>query len=291
MREWLNNDYYATSFSDDEKSSILLTHNFNTGDPETDDYVFLLSEAEAEKLKQLSSDIYMPGVEENVDVEPAAGKTLHETEYPWGLRTSSSEKNGVLYVSNLNETKGLYVDGIDAVRPAMRIAIKDLEKYCAESETAQNDGAEEVSETESAPASQDTPKEQADIIAAIDNDYPIDIVAVKMVRQSGDQDIIYIKVRKNFEMAGNDAISVSYITVNNDGENVCDYGSAWVKALDQSQASWAHGDRVADEITYEDLSYIKITKISYFKDNQGYYSYSLPESIKVYKEDILLEEK
>lgn len=143
MRTWLNGEYLNQAFSQEEQDCILTTHFYNNGDPETDDRVFLLSEAEAGELKELGDDVYLAGAEYNFDAEPEDGKTLHETKCGWGLRTPASDKNGVLFVSYTGEIKGIYVDGKDAVRPAIRMSLEDVKQCLAE----QADTEETMEET------------------------------------------------------------------------------------------------------------------------------------------------
>lgn len=156
MRNWLNGDYFNQSFSQEEQDCILMTHLFNNGDPETDDRVFLLSEAESGELKKLGDDIYLAGAEYNFDAEPEEGKTLHETKCGWGLRTPATDKNGVLYVSYTGEIKGIYVDGKDAVRPAIRMSLEDVKKYLAEQADSEKTVEETVATNDSSKESVET---------------------------------------------------------------------------------------------------------------------------------------
>lgn len=50
LRQWLNDEFYHSAFTDAEKEIIKTTHNTDHGSPDTADQVFLLSAAEVKSL-------------------------------------------------------------------------------------------------------------------------------------------------------------------------------------------------------------------------------------------------
>jgi hypothetical protein len=117
LRQWLNDEFYALSFSEEEKERIVLTavttpnnEQYGTsGGNETSDYVFLLSQDEV--------DEYLPR------------KTSRATKYPdgkqasWWLRSPGGNALRAGFIGGTGSVGvGYYVDYADnGVRPAIWI--------------------------------------------------------------------------------------------------------------------------------------------------------------------------
>ncbi len=116
LREWLNDDFMNEAFSSSEKSQILNTHLENSGNPytddddgnDTDDYVFLLSLADAlSKTDELegSGRYFSSDAERKVEttahaIDEGVFDIAGEAPSPfWWLRTPSGG-DGAAYVDN-----------------------------------------------------------------------------------------------------------------------------------------------------------------------------------------------
>ena len=113
LREWLNEDFYNSRFSDGEKASIVTTHNtFTDTDSsydmdcgnDTDDRVYLFSNSESDAI---SDDIRECGIN-------------------WWLRSPGQKQNRAVYIlgrsANLMGNEVNYSFG---VRPAIRVRYSD----------------------------------------------------------------------------------------------------------------------------------------------------------------------
>ena len=111
LRTYLNEDFY-NRFSADDKAKIALTHNTNPNNPdyntsggnETDDYIYLLSIAEANALDDINSSIRANGSW-------------------WWLRSPGYASDGAAFVieDGYVYTVGRDVDYEDGVRPALNL--------------------------------------------------------------------------------------------------------------------------------------------------------------------------
>lgn len=129
LRQWLNNDFINSAFSDDEKTMIPTvmvlvdknsTYNTNQGNT-TEDKIFLLSVTEAKKYfdsnytRQCEPTDYL------------VAKWYGSSDYcSWWLRSLGCYYNIVGYVDNDGEVDecGTSVGGHEAVRPALWIDLK-----------------------------------------------------------------------------------------------------------------------------------------------------------------------
>lgn len=133
IRAWLYENVYNTAFTDDEKRLILktaLTNEENDdygteGTGETEDYVFLLSEAEARKYCTPSTLLQVK-VSMKVQADNPYANVDSGEHCPWWLRTvGGSEYHAQIVFSDATiDTFGTYAsaEGI-GIRPAMWIEI------------------------------------------------------------------------------------------------------------------------------------------------------------------------
>jgi hypothetical protein len=80
LRRWLNEEFYRSAFTEVEKGAIRLTRNADHGEgsPETEDRVFLLSEAEVERVtEKLGKNFRRARGTEFAKVEKADGCHLY----------------------------------------------------------------------------------------------------------------------------------------------------------------------------------------------------------------------
>lgn len=150
LRQWLNDDFYHTAFSEEELERVCFTHNVNDDNPtygtdggeDTDDHVFLLSLSEAEKYFTSDEERqceFSAAVNIIVDQDPGIQKDVIPTDDPygygrrWWLRTPGMyplstviiEKDGSV---SRNRDTGAYAMGAvchqwNGVRPAIWIEI------------------------------------------------------------------------------------------------------------------------------------------------------------------------
>lgn len=128
-RYWCNSIFYADAFEEGERARILLSHNTNPdnpesnvkGGPDTEDYVFFLSYEELMK--------YMPTAESRkcVQTQAALNEGRNNTSQYWWLRTPGKYRVNAVIVYGSNGHVTLYGTdvGHDAVgyRPCMWITI------------------------------------------------------------------------------------------------------------------------------------------------------------------------
>ncbi len=115
LREWLNNDYFNSAFSEAEKAAILVSELENPNNPEywdteggnaTKDKIFLLSIDEARKYikdyRILAIDSW------------------------WWLRSPGEDSRHAAHISydGIYATGGVFVNAKNSVRPAFRINMK-----------------------------------------------------------------------------------------------------------------------------------------------------------------------
>ncbi len=120
LRAWLNNEFYRDAFSEEEKTAILLTDVDNSTaqrygkwrkpkEPDTQDYVYLLSYAEAHKYLGMEKDVY--GRKSRIEPTDYAVKTGAHVEESirtaegkrtgwWMLRSPGGRKHGASCVNN-----------------------------------------------------------------------------------------------------------------------------------------------------------------------------------------------
>ena len=120
VRSWLNNEFYRDAFSEEEKTAILLTDVDNSTaqrygkwrkpkEPDTQDYVYLLSYAEAHKYLGMEKDVY--GRKSRIEPTDYAVKTGAHVEESirtaegtrtgwWMLRSPGGSKHGASCVNN-----------------------------------------------------------------------------------------------------------------------------------------------------------------------------------------------
>ena len=137
LRTWLNEEFYYSSFSENEMAQIVLSdikedsdnqHNHFSG-KETRDKVFLLSAAEAETL--FSSDVERQCHLTDFAYSKLKGETVVDSRNnrcSWWLRTPGESVESAMYVNKSGEViyqgnyvcMGHYINGDDGlVRPAM----------------------------------------------------------------------------------------------------------------------------------------------------------------------------
>ena len=131
LREWLNNDFFNTAFSDDEKAVIPTvtvsadknpTYNTDPGNA-TQDQVFLLSIVEAKKY--FSSDSARQCSPTDYAVANGAYKSNDNICW-WWLRSSGCNHDYAAFVysnGNIFEDGYYILNSHRAVRPAMWISI------------------------------------------------------------------------------------------------------------------------------------------------------------------------
>ena len=134
LRRWLNEDFYNTAFSEEEKALIVRTTLTNRGYSDrfnyadTEDYVFLLSYNEA-----AASDYFLAESEQARSVLPTDYARIqgvgvyesssHEVQIPWRLRSAGFHSDDTCFIS----TGGLAHYHLDAmgqmggIRPALRL--------------------------------------------------------------------------------------------------------------------------------------------------------------------------
>ncbi|MBQ4348239.1 MAG: hypothetical protein IJC79_01315 [Clostridia bacterium] len=136
IRKWLNDDFYNTAFTDNEKKEISITTLNNdvvcSGEPaesrnETKDKIFLLSYEDTQNsdfgfvshvnlIAQSSDYAECQGV---YDAGPAYG---YDQRSPWHLRTPGIDTAKNWYIEDSGYTNCFWVDGLEfGVRPALKI--------------------------------------------------------------------------------------------------------------------------------------------------------------------------
>lgn len=132
LRKWLNEDFYLDAFSEEERRYIAHSTIKNVDNPtyrteggnDTEDYIFLLSLAEAEKYfaddkaRRVFPTDY--AIAQKVYVWDRLGITWWWLRSPGNINSNAADVNAVgsLYY------KGIYVyDARRGVRPALRIKI------------------------------------------------------------------------------------------------------------------------------------------------------------------------
>ena len=138
LRKWLNEDFYSSSFSDQEKQHILLTNlqnpdnNKAKGGNNTDDYVFLLSIDEAEKYFE-NDDARRAEPTQHVLDKGYPFLYGEDTYAFWWLRSPGLNNTAAVYVLNSGALSGngFAVDGgyspeANCVRPAMWVSYDDI---------------------------------------------------------------------------------------------------------------------------------------------------------------------
>ena len=138
LRTWLNDEFYEVAFSAEDKSAILLTpvnnsHYQSYGEylhrdwPNTEDYVFLLSYAEAWKYFELDR-------ERNCRASGFAksqGAYLNKDDQScgWWLRTPGEDYQDISYVTAVGEIGSVDINDVDlrnAVRPVLWVDLSVL---------------------------------------------------------------------------------------------------------------------------------------------------------------------
>ena len=127
LRKWLNDDFYPSAFSQEEKAMIIPAHNDNPAfsenladAAETDDLVYLLNNTEAEQFFETDD-------ERRVKATAYALEKGAETEdgyASWWLRSSGYDLRNAAYVytDGAVHHNGIYVfSAQDAVRPVIQI--------------------------------------------------------------------------------------------------------------------------------------------------------------------------
>ena len=120
LRAWLNNEFYREAFSEEEKAAILLTDVDNSTvqryskwkkpkEPDTQDYVYLLSYAEARKYLGTEKGVYSRkariaptdyAVETGAHVEETIRTAEGERTGWWMLRSPGGRNHGASCVNN-----------------------------------------------------------------------------------------------------------------------------------------------------------------------------------------------
>lgn len=122
IREWLNNDFYNTSFDDVDKLYIKLTSVDNTATystysaTTTKDYIFALSRTEARDYQSVCG-FYPTGTAYAKIQGYAASQSL------WGLRTAGSWSCGITYVKRGSLDRNTADDAIRCLSMGVRPAL------------------------------------------------------------------------------------------------------------------------------------------------------------------------
>ena len=128
-RYWCNNTFYNSTFSEEEKARILLSHNTNEPNPtygtlcgpDTDDYVFFLSYNELMK--------YMPTQSSRIASQTTVAKreSSGNDESYWWLRTQGSKRTNAVFVYGNSGYLSVYGSDVGhdilGYRPCMWIRI------------------------------------------------------------------------------------------------------------------------------------------------------------------------
>ena len=146
LRNWLNNDFLKSAFSDKEQSMILYTNSDNSGDQgysnwdttggnNTKDQVFILSYAEANKYLDVT-------VDDDSNMKSRVSPTVYArtqgagttSKYKtndgdeagwWWLRSPGIKQNNAAYIDNDGALRSRYVYGVNGiVRPALWVKLE-----------------------------------------------------------------------------------------------------------------------------------------------------------------------
>lgn len=136
LRKWLNNEFVAENFTEEEQQKILYTPNANKGylyyDMSTRDQMFCLSAQEAEKFFSSAEDRILQPTAYALSV---CGKsTFNDANNHWWLRNAGMYQSYAAYVTadGVTNISGMKVDiGPICMRPAFYIS-------CARAETHPN---------------------------------------------------------------------------------------------------------------------------------------------------------
>lgn len=125
LREWMNDEFYNTAFTDEERQQIEQTYLQNEIGPDTEDYVFVLSADEADQYYADDDDrIAKPTP---YAIEQGAYVNEDKSGGCWWLRSYGFLNRDV---SDVKSNGIIFKDGIDvtaddcAVRPVMWISVK-----------------------------------------------------------------------------------------------------------------------------------------------------------------------
>lgn len=127
LRKWLNDDFYHTAFSDDDRSMFFSTQNENPvyfdemdAEASTDDLVYLLSVTEAEQYfktdSERTAEMTVYAAEKGADAENGFAS--------WWLRSPGYDLRNAAYIYSDGKVhqNGIYVFSTrDAVRPVIQI--------------------------------------------------------------------------------------------------------------------------------------------------------------------------
>lgn len=143
LREWLNSEFLSSSFTDTERSYIVLSENENPdedmhgteGGNDTQDNVFLLSEIEARVYFRSDEDREMLGaaqpseaaINEKIYISDEEG--MYGRTSPWWLRSPGTYGNSAVFVEkdgSVNPNGAIVTNEYYCgVRPAVRVKTSD----------------------------------------------------------------------------------------------------------------------------------------------------------------------
>jgi len=115
LRKWLNEEFFQTTFTEQERKFIALTKNENPdedmhgteGGNDTQDYVFLLSEIEARVYLRSDESKYMIGSAEPTEFAKSQGISISNEGMgdisPWWLRSPGTYGNSAIFVEKNGE--------------------------------------------------------------------------------------------------------------------------------------------------------------------------------------------